>query len=127
MKANSKLHQAKLQQWAALISDQNASGLKIKDWCTANGVSFHAYNYWKHILKQQVVDQVLPDIVPISLSQASITDHPGIHTDIPDRAICANRTDPADVKMSINGISFELESSVPESFLISLLRAVRYA
>lgn len=126
MKANSKLHQAKLQQWAALISDQNASGLKIKDWCTANGVSFHAYNYWKHILKQQVVDQVIPDIVPISLSQASITVPAGNH-DIPDRAICANRTNPADVRMSINGISFELESSVPESFLISLLRAVRYA
>jgi len=123
MKANNKLHQAKLQQWAARISDQSASGLKVKDWCDANGVSIHAYNYWKHILKQEVVDRAIPDIVPISLSQVSIT----APTDTSNRTICTNRTNPTDVWLSINGISFEMESTVPESFLVTLLRAVRYA
>ena len=65
MNAKSKLHQVKLSQWTTLIQEQSRSGLTIKDWCMQNNISFHAYNYWKHILKESVVDSVMPDIVPL--------------------------------------------------------------
>ncbi len=65
MNAKQKIHQARLSKWAALIKEQSSSGLTIREWCSRNNVSFHAYNYWKHQLKETVVDSVLPDIVPL--------------------------------------------------------------
>ena len=68
MNAKQKLHQVHLQEWAIRFADQKASGLTVRQWCEQNNLSFHTYNYWKHLLKEEVVDQVLPDIVPLSLS-----------------------------------------------------------
>lgn len=67
MNANQKLHQVKLQEWTARFAEQKADGLTIRQRCEINHVSFHTYNYWKHLLKEEVVDQVLPDIVPLSI------------------------------------------------------------
>ena len=53
------------------FADQKASGLTVRQWCEQNHLSFHTYNYWKHLLKEEVVDQVLPDIVPLSLPVCS--------------------------------------------------------
>ena len=52
---------------AGRFAEQKASGLTVRQWCEVNHFSFHTYNYWKH-LKEEVVDQVLPGIVPISVS-----------------------------------------------------------
>ena len=62
MNAKQKLHQAHLREWAARFADQKASGLTVRTWCEQNDLSIHKYNYWKHLLKEEVVDQVLPDI-----------------------------------------------------------------
>ncbi len=66
MNAKQKLHQAMMTKWTALIKQQLESGLPIKKWCIQNSQSFHAYNYWKHLIKESMVDSVIPDIVPIS-------------------------------------------------------------
>lgn len=50
------------------FAEQKTSGLTVRQWCEVNHFSFHTYNYWKHLLKEEVVDQVLPDIVPIPVS-----------------------------------------------------------
>ena len=121
MHSHQKLHQALLVEWSSRIADQKASGLSIRQWCDQNNVSFHKYNYWKHQLKETLVDQVIPDIVPLSLPATHLHD-----TALPD-AIRANRTNCTMVNLSLNGIDISLDSSVPESFLISLIKAVRYA
>ena len=36
----------RLEQWTELIRDCRSSGMKINDWCEANGVSRNAYFYW---------------------------------------------------------------------------------
>ena len=36
----------RLEQWTELIRDCRSSGMKINDWCEANGVSHNAYFYW---------------------------------------------------------------------------------
>ena len=130
MNAKQKLHQVHLQEWAVRFADQKASGLTVRQWCTQNNLSFHTYNYWKHLLKENVVDQVLPDIVPITLPALSDVDtsleaaKPGID---PIRANCAIRSNVSDVTMRINGISIEIDSSVSEDFLGKLIKAVRHA
>ena len=68
MNAKQKLHQAHLAEWTARFSDQRASGLTVRQWCDQNHVSIHKYNYWKHQLKEEVVDQMLPDIVPLAVT-----------------------------------------------------------
>lgn len=67
MKAHSKIHQARLDEWSKRIADQSASGLTIREWCSLNNTTIHKFNYWKHLLKEELTDQVLPDIVPITI------------------------------------------------------------
>ena len=35
-----------LEQWTRLIQDCQSSGMRVDDWCEANGVTHHAYYYW---------------------------------------------------------------------------------
>lgn len=87
MNARQKLHQAKLNEWAAAFADHKTSGLTIRQWCDQNNVSFHAFNYWKHLLKEEVVSQVLPDIVEVPVPALSAS--PGIRHDT-NSANCLN-------------------------------------
>ena len=68
MTAKQKIHQAYLNEWAARFTDQKVSGLTVRQWCDQNHLSIHKYHYWKHLLKEEVVDQLLPDIVPLPVA-----------------------------------------------------------
>jgi hypothetical protein len=136
MNAKQKFHQAHLAEWTARFSDQRASGLTVRQWCDQNHVSIHKYNYWKHQLKEEVVDQMLPDIVPLPVpAPLSAPDHTipqdsqsaQIVHDRPVRANCGNRTNRANVKFCVDGVSLEVEPSINEDFLRVLIRAVHYA
>jgi hypothetical protein len=128
MSAKQKLHQIRLNEWTSRFADQKASGLSVRQWCEQNQVSIHTYNYWKHALKEELVDQMLPDIVPVALPVPVSANLPSpaespclVHS---DRSICSNCTT---VKLTINGLSIEMDSAVPEAFLHALIKAVRYA
>ena len=56
MNAKQELHQAHLQEGATRFADQKASGLTVKQWCEQNLFYIHTYNYWKHLLKEEVVN-----------------------------------------------------------------------
>ena len=124
MNARQKLHQVHLQEWTVRFADQKASGLIVRQWCEQNNFSFHTYNYWKHLLKEEVVSQALPDIVPLSVPAVSDSDHSLEITKPEIRSIRSN--DPT-VKIQINGISIEIDSSVSEEFLSKLIKAVCHA
>lgn len=127
MNAKQKLHQVHLQEWAARFAEQKASGLTVRQWCEVNHFSFHTYNYWKHLLKEEVIEQALPDIVPITVpavpdsnSSLEVTGFNSI------RSNCAIRSNHSFAKLNINGISIEIDDSVSTEFLSKLLKAVRY-
>ena len=144
MNAKQKLHQARLSEWAARFSDQKASGLTVRQWCEKNEISIHKYNYWKHQLREEVVDGMLPDIVPLSFPASVQSPEPDMSPhDVPEelpadctnRAIRANRTiratretyPNANVRLCVDGVSLEFEPSISEDFLRTLIRAVHYA
>ena len=108
MNARQKLHQIHLQEWTVRFADQKASGLTVRQWCEQNNLSFHTYNYWKHLLKEEVVEQALPDIVPLSLPVLSDSSS-SLETTVPDvRSIRVNRSirsNNSNVQMQINSIS----------------------
>ena len=130
MNAKQKLHQVHLQEWAIRFADQKASGLTVRQWCEQNKLSFHTYNYWKHLLKEEVVDQSLPDIVPLSLPVISGSDSSSGTTApaFPSiRAIRSIRSNNSNVKMLINGVSIEIDTAISEEFLGKLIKAVCHA
>lgn len=126
MSTNSKIHQIRLSEWAARIADQQSSGLSVPQWCEKNGITTHKYFYWKRLLKSQVVDQVLPDIVPVQLPSVSEPISP-IHIPSSTYTSCATCTSCTSARILINGISIELDSSASEDFIRTLIKAVRYA
>ena len=65
MNAKTKTHQLHLNEWITRFSEQKASGLTVKQWCEQKHLSVHAYNYWKHLVKEYLSRRVLPDIVPL--------------------------------------------------------------
>lgn len=123
MKTTEKLHQIHLNEWASRFSDQKASGLTVKQWCEQNNFSIHTYNYWKHVLKEEFASQVLPDIVPIAISEpkAPIVPTSSFNSSLTN---CSNR---ATAKLTMNDISIEFDSSIPEEFLRTIIKAVRHA
>ncbi len=138
MNAKQKLHQAKLTEWAARFSDQKASGLTVRQWCDQNQISIHKYNYWKHLLKEEVVGSMLPDIVPLSVpsslqsSEPSMSPAPlseqvhAVRTNRANRTIRETYPD-ANLRLCVDGVCLEFESSISEDFLRTLIRAVHYA
>lgn len=127
MNARQQLHQAMLQKWALLFSEQKASGLSVRQWCEQNNCSIYKYNYWKHLLKEEVADRLLPDIAPLYTNDQIPASVPsGSFSPDDSNPTAPFRANRAIVSFTANGISFEFDSPVPESFLYSLMKAVRH-
>lgn len=125
---NQALHQMKLQDWALKIKDQASSGLLVSEWCAQNHVTRYQLHYWKRLVKEAAIEQMLPEIVPLPLSTP---DTDSSHTGFPCRATSASSAasscdEPAhsSVSLKVNGISLELDPSTPTDFLIKLMKAV---
>ena len=131
MNNKQKLHQIKLTQWAARFQEQADSGLTIKAWCAENNITIHTYNYWKHKLKLEYIDSMLPaehDIVALtpelfqtsSLSQT----RPG-NTSVFCQLHDFHKHNTLNI--TYGDISISVGSAVSDEKLVGILKAVRYA
>ena len=135
MSTKTMLHQAMLNEWASRFADQKASGLSVTQWCKENNLSQYKYFYWKRQLKEEVTLQALPEIVPLAIPSAPVvpespTTPRSSELASVTRASCATCTSFASnpcARILINGVTLELDSSAPESFIRSLIKAVRHA
>ena len=105
------------------LSEQKASGLTVKQWCEQNHLSVHAYNYWKHLVKEYLSRRVLPDIVPLAFPNSERTSVP-TESSTP---VCMIRTIRTTATITINGITITVDSGISEDFLHTLIKAVRHA
>lgn len=119
MNAKQKLHQAKLSDWSEIFKAQASSGLTAKEWCCQNSVSIHAFNYRKHQLKENVVDALLPDIVPVNT--AMFDPYPVSNESRNSRDQSAVLT------ISYNDIHIRIGASVSDEQILRIIQAVRYA
>lgn len=132
MSAQSKIHQAYLDDWAVRIAEQAASGLTVRAWCVQNNVSLHKYNYWKHLLKESVTDKILPDIVPITVPSNLQTMQSSSHELHESRDLynSSNFVEPVKhdipITITINDIRIDI-SAENVSLLPDIIKAVRYA
>lgn len=135
MNTKLSLHQIHLSEWAVRFKDQASSGLSVKEWCAENNFSIHTYNYWKHLLKLEYTESILPDIVPIqtspvkqpaslpilSNSNASLTSN--ISLDSRDsRELCNSNS----ILISIGDIRMEVGASISDEQIFRIIKAVRY-
>ena len=135
MNAKQKIHQAKMAKWAALIKEQSESGMTVRQWCEKSGYSLHAYNYWKHILKEVALKNVsLPEIVPLGPSSIiSPTTSP--QTGLPETLPLNSRdlrescivTSASPVSISIGDIHIEIGPNASDDVISNIIKAVRHA
>ncbi len=129
MNAKQKLHSAKLTRWATLFKEQASSGLTVKAWCMEHDISIHTYNYWKHQLKMECLDSLLPsdhEIVPLTTP---------IITAATSGLLCPNdmlrnsrdSRDYDSISISCGNVQITIGPSVSEEKLLALLKAVRHA
>ena len=131
MSTRSMIHQAMLNEWAARIADQKESGLSVSEWCTLNNLTEHKYFYWKRQLKEEAVEQALPEIVPLAMPAVQ-TGSAGVldpTSELAGKNGVSYTSFPSNpcARIYLNGISIEIDSSAPEAFIKSLIKAVRHA
>ena len=136
MTAKQKLHQTNLSLWMARFNAQAASGLTIREWCSQNSISVHAYNYWKHIAKESYIDSVIPDIVPLETSQpssllqqtdSSVSDTPVVSSESRDSLELSAASLARPVSIVIDDTRIEIGANASDEMIISILKAVRHA
>ena len=134
MNAKQKLHQANLDMWNNRFREQAQSGLSVKNWCTLNDISIHAYNYWKHVAKEAYLDSILPDIVPLANPEDPAPDYSedskSISSLTPSQLSLESRdlhNSCNSLHISINDIHMEFGSAVSDDVILNIIKAVRYA
>ena len=137
MSSKSIIRQAKLNEWASRFADQKASGLSVIDWCSQKGISKDTFFYWKRKLRDELVEKVFPDIVPISLPaspvsvpvglpiQSHVTDNNPTTPSI-NRASCTTCTNGPCARVYINGMTLEFDASAPDTLIMNVIKAVRH-
>ena len=131
MSTKSLLHQAKLNEWASRFADQKTSGLSVAEWCKQNNLTEYKYYYWRRLLKEEAIEQALPDIVPLAMPSVPANNTQVIpnNTEVTGET-CASCTSFASnpcARLFINGICVELDPSAPEPFIRTIIKAVRHA
>lgn len=130
MSAKSILHQAKLNEWASCFADQKSSGLSVAEWCERNNLSQYKFFYWKRQLKEEAIQQVLPEIVPLTIPSVQTNETLAVPTATVGSETCESCTTFTSnlcARLYINGICIELDSSANEVFIQNIIKAVRHA
>ncbi len=131
MNAKQVIHQNKMIKWTALLRDQSESGLTVKEWCKQNNYTIHTYHYWKHLLKEEAVRSVLPEIVPLVASPDSIMALPETHHALsapPESRDSRYPTPtPSTVTVSIGDIRIEIGATASDKIISNVIKAVRHA
>ena len=129
MNTKQKLHQIKLAHWTTLFQEQASSGLTVKAWCLEHNISIHTYNYWKHQLKMECLDSLLPavhDIVPLTVPVST----PSTTQCLPSTGQSLDSRELPDcnsISITCGDIQVNIGSSVSEEQLLRILKAVRNA
>lgn len=130
----SEKHDFQLKKWQRLIKECRESGMMIKDWCTANGISKYQYYYWLAKIRSECYEEAVNQLqtagtnsnaaVPVQVQAGSFVEiRPEIVSEIPKPV---NLNQPVAVVQK-GSIRIEIMSNASASFIRQLLEAVQYA
>lgn len=133
MNAKQKIHQAKLNQWIGLFKEQADSGLTVRQWCEENNYSIHAFNYWKHVLKEEYTATALPDIVPVFPPSPALPTTASSGLSRMAQTISCDSRDLRDschagtIRILIGDTDISLSPSASDEMICRIIQAVRHA
>ena len=124
----SKKHDFQLKKWQCLIKECKESGLKITDWCAANGVSRYQYYYWLDKIQEECYEMAVNQL-PITKVSApmEVKATPFVeikHEVVSEAAIPVNQ--PAAIVQK-GRLRIEIMPTASAIFIKQLLEAVHYA
>ena len=62
--------EVRLQEWAAQIEAQQASGLTVREWCAENGIKPNTYYNRLRKVREQYIENS-PTIIPVSVPSSN--------------------------------------------------------
>ena len=89
--------EVRLQEWAAQIEAQQASGMTVQQWCAENGINVKTYYHRLRRVREQCVESA-PSIVPVPPPQQS-----------------------RDIHIEKNGVQITLPADIPSETLMALV------
>ena len=111
--------QVRHKEWAAMVSDCQASGKKVEEWCAENSINVSTYYKRLNVLRSELIDDAeKQSIVPVSVSTAIANE---TDTVIPNAA----RSSEDKIIMRKDGIEITLPKSISEDTIFVLLKGLK--
>lgn len=102
------------QSWAAMIREQKASGLTIRQWCADNNISENSYYYRLRRIREQLIQAAQPAPLDMNSTPALVR--------VPDAAIPAENST-ASITIRKGTLVIEINHEASEGIL-SLMKEV---
>ena len=113
--------QVRHKEWAAMVSDCQASGKKVEEWCAENSINVSTYYKRLNVLRSELIDEAeKQSIVPVSVS-ASIANEADTDTAIPNAAGSSEDK----IIMRKDGIEITMPKSISEDTIFVLLKGLK--
>ena len=128
-KPTSLTREQNLQNWSKIISEcqsAKARGTKVRDWLEAHNISHDTYYYWYAEVRNSLMDEInaSQDIIPVSqdiISEALASDVIAATPNYP------RTTNSSCIRLTVNGITIEVDDLANPDTLANVIKAVRYA
>ena len=103
--------QVRHKEWAAMVSDCQASGKKVEEWCAENGINVSTYYKRLNVLRSELIDETeKQSIVPVSVS-AAITN--------------AAKSSEDKIIIRKDGIEITMPPNISEDTILAMLRGLK--
>lgn len=120
----SKKHDFQLQRWKLLIQDRIKSGMKVRDWCDANGVTKDAYYYWLAKLREDHYEEAVRSLSTEAISTNTFVELPMPNQSCQIQPTLQNVSQQPAAVIQKDRIRMEIFSEIPSLLLEQILKAV---
>jgi hypothetical protein len=111
----------RLAQWAHLLQERAANGMRVEDFCISKGISRHAYYYWQRKLR----DTACEELTVLQGSTTDISPQRFFEVKLPNQSSLFPATD-IDNHLCIDAIGLRITAggNYPLDKLVAVLREV---
>ncbi len=120
----SKKHEFQLQRWKLLIEERIKSGMKVRDWCEANGVTKNAYYYWLEKLREEHYDEAVQSLSTETPSTNTFVELPMSKQTLQIQQMPENVIHHPAAVLQKGSIRIEIFPDIPVLLLQQILKAV---
>lgn len=121
-----KISEIKMQlrhkEWAEMVSECQASGKKVDEWCRENGINVSTYYKRLNVLRTELIEgNEKQSIVPVSVSSSIAVPQKNAVSDNEQKLV----SDTGKITIRKDGFEIELPQDTPEDMLMALFRGLK--